>query len=100
MNPRRARTRRNFALESLELRSAPSHFGVMAHAVVALHHAHAAAHVRHLSDSEVNHKKEQSETNSSSDTSQDHSTDSSHSGSTSTDPSSPDPNSTDPRTDR
>ena len=58
MNPRRIRNRTAFGFESLEIRNAPSHFGVLAHAAAALHAVHAAAHVRHITDSEVNHKKE------------------------------------------
>jgi len=89
-----------FGFESLEIRNAPSHIGVVAHAAMALHPVHAAAQVRHLTDSEVNHKKELKETRSSVDTSQDTSTDPSNSGSTSKDPSSNDPSSIDPKSDR
>jgi hypothetical protein len=99
MNPRRNRNRTAFGFEALEIRNAPSHFGVVAHAV-ALHPVHAAAHVRHLTDSEVNHKNEVKEPRSSVDSSHDTSTDPSHSGSTSKDPSSTDPSSIDPKSDR
>jgi hypothetical protein len=65
----------------------------MAHAAVAAHRVVAAAHVRHFTDSEVNHQKELKERGTSVDSSQDGSNDPSNSGSTSTDPSSPDPKS-------
>jgi hypothetical protein len=51
MNWRATRSRRSFHLESLEVRNAPSHFGGLAHAALAVHQVHAAAHVRHFSDS-------------------------------------------------
>jgi hypothetical protein len=50
MNSRQNRNRRVFRFESLEVRNAPSHFGALAHAAVALHRAQAAAHVRHFND--------------------------------------------------
>ena len=100
MNPRRNRNRRTFGFESLEIRNAPSHFGVAAHAIAALRPVHAVAQVRHLTDSEVNHKKEVKEASSSVDSSQDTSTDPSNGGSTSKDPSSTDPSSIDPKSDR
>ena len=96
----RNRNRTSFGLESLEIRNAPSHFGVVAHAAAVVHAVHTAAHVRHVTDSEVNHKKELKESSSSVDSSQDTSTDPSNSGSTSKDPSSNDPNSIDPKSDR
>jgi len=96
MKSRRVRNRMTFGFESLEIRNAPSHIGVVAHAAMALHPVHAAAQVRHLTDSEVNHKKELKETGASVDTS----TDPSNSGSTSKDPSSNDPSSIDPKSDR
>jgi hypothetical protein len=100
MNSRRIRNRSAFGFESLEIRNAPSHFGVVAHAAAALHPVHAAAHVRHITDSEVNHKKELKETSSSVDSSQDTSSDPSNSGSTAKDPSNNDPGSVDPKSDR
>jgi hypothetical protein len=93
MNRRRTRTSRTFGLESLEIRNAPSHFGVVAHAAAALRQVHPAAHVRHIADSETNHKKELTESGSSLDSSKDSGTDSINSGSSSNDPSSPDPKS-------
>jgi hypothetical protein len=99
MTSRRSRNRRVFNFDSLEMREAPTSLGVMSHAALVLHHNLAAAHVRHLSDSEVNHKKETREASSSVDSSQDHSTDLSG-GSTSKDQSSRDGSSIDPRTDR
>jgi hypothetical protein len=108
MTSRRNRKRTAFGFESLEIRNAPSHFGIGAHAAfgigahaaAAIHPVRAAAHVRHLTDSEANHKKEATEARSSVDSSQDSSRDQSNSGSTSTDPSSNDPNSVDPKSDR
>jgi hypothetical protein len=50
MSSRTTRSRRTFSLESLEIRNAPSHIGGLAHAALALK-VHAAAHVRHFSDS-------------------------------------------------
>jgi len=100
MNPRRIRNRTAFGFESLEIRNAPSHFGVLVHAAAALHAAHAAAHVRNITDSEVSHKKELKETSSSVDSSQDTSSDPSNSGSTAKDPSSNDPAGIDPKSDR
>ncbi len=48
MSTRPIHNRRVFRLESLEVRSAPSHFGVVGHAALALHQVHAAASVSHL----------------------------------------------------
>jgi hypothetical protein len=93
MNRRPTRSRVSFALESLEIRNAPSHFGVVAH-VAAVHHVvHAAAQVRHVTDSEVNRQKEVKEASSSVDSSQDGVNDPSNGSSTSTDLSSTDPKS-------
>jgi hypothetical protein len=79
-----------FRFESLEIRNAPSHFGAVAHAAIALHNIKPAVHVRHL-DSERNQKVETTEKNSAADTSQDtNSTDS-----TSRDPGSNDPSGVD-----
>jgi hypothetical protein len=97
MTSRRNRKRTTFAFESLEFRNAPSHFGVVAHAAAALHPVHTAAHVRHITDSEVNHKKEVVESNSPVDTSRDSSPNSGSTDPTSTDPSSPDLKSIDTR---
>jgi hypothetical protein len=76
MTSRRNRKRTAFALESLEIRNAPSHFGMVAYAAAALHPVHTAAHVRHITDSEANPKKELTEPRSSVDSSHDNSTDS------------------------
>ena len=99
MKSRRPRNRTPIGLESLEFRNAPSHFGVVAHAAAALHAAHATAHVRHIADSEVSHRKELTETSTSVDSSQDSSSDPS-TGSTTNDPSSNDPSGVDPKSDR
>jgi hypothetical protein len=93
MNSRRSRQRLTFGLESLEIRNAPSHFGVAAHAAALLRPVHAAAHIRHVADSEVNRKKELTEASSSVDSSRDTSNDPSNSGSTSNDPGRVDPKS-------
>jgi hypothetical protein len=109
MNARRNRNHRTFGLESLEIRNAPSHFGIVAHAAATIHPVHVAAQVKHITDLEVNHKKELTETGSSADSSRDSkdspstdpsSTDSSRKDSPSSDPSSTDPSSTDPKSDR
>jgi hypothetical protein len=98
MKPRRTRNRTAFGFESLEIRNAPSHFGVVAQAAAVVHHVHAAAHVKHLTDSEVNHKKELTETVSSADTSKDASSDPGGV-STSKDSSGNDPGGVDPKSD-
>ncbi len=91
MTRRRTRNRTAFGLESLEIRNAPSHFGVVAHAAAAVHALHAAAHVRHVRDSEVNPQTELKESSNSIDSSQDGSKD----------PSTPnDSSSVDPKSDR
>lgn len=54
MNPRKSQNRRAFRLESLEVRNAPSHIGALAHVALAMHHA--AAHVRHFTDSSSHDK--------------------------------------------
>jgi hypothetical protein len=56
MNSRTTRRRRSFGLESLEIRNAPSHFGGLAHAALAVHKVHAPAQVRHFSDSSAHDK--------------------------------------------
>ena len=53
MSTRPTRHRRTFRLESLEIRNAPSHFGVVAHVAAASHHAHAPAVVRHFNDTQA-----------------------------------------------
>ena len=45
MSTRQIRNRKVLRLECLEVRNAPSHFGVIGHAALALHQVHAAAHV-------------------------------------------------------
>ena len=96
MRNRSIHSRKAFQLESLETRNAPSHFGGLAHAAVAIHraHAHAPAQVRHFSDPQSTDKNGQQET-SSVDQSRDHGVET-----TSHDPSSNDPNSIDPKADR
>ena len=86
MNSRSTRNRKSFQFDSLEIRNAPSHFGAVAHAAVALHHTHAAAHVRHLNDPQSADKSQAKETTSA-DTSQDNGVETT----SSKDPSSPDP---------
>jgi hypothetical protein len=93
MNLRRTRQRRTLGLESLEIRNSPSHSGVTAHAASLVRPIHAAAHVRHVADSEVNHQKELTEARSSIESSRDMSNDPGNSGSTSNDAGSIDPNS-------
>ncbi len=56
MTTRTTRSRRFFRLESLETRNAPSHFGGLAHAAMAVHKVHVAAQVRHFSDSQAHDK--------------------------------------------
>ena len=53
MRPRNFRNRRALCLDLLEIRNAPSHVGGLAHVALAVHNVHAAAHVRHFSDSQV-----------------------------------------------
>jgi hypothetical protein len=96
MDTRPIRGRKVIRLESLEVRSAPSHFGVMGHAAVALHKVHAAAQVRHFNDSRSTDKNEAREKNSGADRSQDHSgTETNSNDPNSNDPGSNDPNSID-----
>jgi hypothetical protein len=99
MKSRQIRHRRAFQFESLEIRNAPSHFGAVAHAAIALHAVHAAAHVRHL------HNTSATERNSSIDKSQDGSTTETNSSldksrDQSVDTTSNDPSSIDPKSDR
>jgi hypothetical protein len=56
MNTRTSRSRRSFLLESLEVRNAPSHFGGLAHAALAIHKAHVPAQVRHFNDTQAHDK--------------------------------------------
>jgi hypothetical protein len=56
MRPRNSRNRRAFRLDPLEIRNAPSHVGGLAHVALAVHNVHAAAHVRHFSDSQARDK--------------------------------------------
>ncbi len=67
MNTRPIRNRKVFRLESLEVRNAPSSFGVMAHAAVAVHQVHAAAHLSHLSVTQSTDKRETPEVKSATD---------------------------------
>jgi hypothetical protein len=90
MSRRQARNRGSFGLESLEIRNAPSHVGLAGHVTAIVH---AAAHVRHINDSEVNRQKELKESSNSVDSSQDGSKDRSVDSSNSNDPSSVDPTS-------
>jgi hypothetical protein len=89
MNTRQARSRKVFRLESLEVRNAPSHFGVAGHVALALHAHHAAAEVSRFHDSRSTDRTESREKNSGAD----RSNDSSGLEKNSTDPSSPDPSS-------
>jgi hypothetical protein len=104
MNTRPTRNRKVLRLESLEIRNAPSHFGVLGHAAVAVHKLHTAAHVRRFSDSPSNDKHETQESNSGADRSQDRigaetsSPDRNSNDPTSNDPSSNDPSSIDQTT--
>jgi hypothetical protein len=93
MTRRHIRNRRSFGLESLEIRNAPSHFGMAAQVAAVAHSVRPVAHVRHISDSEVNHQKELTEKSSSVDSSQDGSKDQSNDSSSSNDRSSVDLNS-------
>jgi hypothetical protein len=56
MSTRTNRSRRTFRLESLEIRNAPSHFGGLARAAMAIHKVHAPAQVRHFSDTQAHDK--------------------------------------------
>jgi hypothetical protein len=94
MNSRQIRNRRVFRFESLEVRNAPSHFGALAHAAVALHKAPAAAHVRHFNDPQSTDKSPSQE-KTGVDLSKDKGVETS-----SPDPSSNDPSSIDPKGDR
>jgi hypothetical protein len=97
----RQRNRKVFRLESLEVRNAPSHFGVVGQAAVALHKLHAPAQVSHFNDSRSTDKHETREKSSGADKSRDssgiekNSNDPSSNDPSSNDPSSPDPNSVD-----
>ncbi len=91
MSSRNRRARGVFSLEPLEGRSAPSHVGLVAHALVHVHQAQPAAHVEKLSDRQVQEKAHPAESQSSADTSLDTSRDSSSSQSGATDKNSPDP---------
>ena len=92
MSTRPIRNRKVLRLESLEVRNAPSHFGVMEHAALALQQVHAAAHVSHVNDSRSTDKYQTPEVKSGTDKS----VDPTSSESNSPDPNSPDPNSVDP----
>ncbi len=59
MKFRSMHNRRSFCLESLEIRNAPSHFGGLAPAAVAVHAATTMAHVRHPHDAAEASKKDQ-----------------------------------------
>ena len=56
MSRRTTRNRKAFQLESLEFRNAPAHVGGLAHVAVAIHHVHAAAQVKHFSDTQSTDK--------------------------------------------
>lgn len=51
MSTRQIRNRKVLRLECLEVRNAPSNFGVIGHAALTLHQVHAAAHVSQVNDS-------------------------------------------------
>ena len=91
MSSRNRRARGVFSLESLEGRSAPSHVGLLAHALVHSHGVQPAAHVEKLSDHQGQEKAHPGESKSAADTSQDGSVDSSTSQTGGTDKNSPDP---------
>jgi hypothetical protein len=84
-------------LESLETRNAPSHFGGMAHAALAIHRAstHSAAEVRHARDMGSSDNNDRQETKSPVDPSPDHEV-----AATSHDPSTNDPGTIDSQGDR
>ena len=101
MSTRQIRNRKVLRLECLEVRNAPSNFGVIGHAALTLHqvHAaahvsqvHAAAHVSQVNDSPSSDKYHTPEEK----TAIDKSVDPTSSETNSPDPSSPDPNSVDP----
>jgi hypothetical protein len=85
MNYRRTRSRTVFGLESLEIRTAPSHVSALAHVVHQVHVARPAAHVEKLPETH------RTESNTSIDQSKDAASGTTDTSSTSTDPSSPDP---------
>jgi len=92
MSTRLIRNRKVLRLESLEVRNAPSHFGVTGQAALALQQVHAAAHVSHFNDSRSTDKDQTPEVKSGTDKSGDPTS----SETNSPDPSSRDPNSVDP----
>jgi hypothetical protein len=77
MRNRSSHNRQAFQWESLEIRNAPSHFGGLPHAAVALHHAHTntPAQVRHLNDPQSTDQNHQQETPTGVDQSRDHGVD-------------------------
>ncbi len=97
MARRKPLARKFFGLESLEVRNAPSHVGLISHAIAAVHPVHATAHVTHLSPAKITVRHDAPEVKTAADrsvdaTRTDTSSPDTHSPSTpgSTDPSSPD----------
>jgi hypothetical protein len=56
MSSRRTRSRRTFGIESLEIRTAPSHVSALAHAFVHLSSGHSPAHVARLNTGQAGEK--------------------------------------------
>ena len=84
MNTRRTRGKAILGLESLEIRTAPSHVSALAHAVPLVHVATPTAHVEKL------HESHESKTSTDTDSSNDGPSGTIEPPSTSPDPSSPD----------
>jgi hypothetical protein len=59
---RRIRSRSFFALESLEIRTAPSHVSALAHALPHVHHIQPVAHVEKVHDTKAKESNQSSET--------------------------------------
>jgi hypothetical protein len=91
MSTRRSRSRNILALESLEIRTAPSHISPLAHAVVHIQHIKPAVHVEKVHDTHVKETIQSVETKTGTDPSSDTGT-----GSTSIDTSPHDTTSKDP----
>ena len=92
MSNRRIRSRSILGLESLEIRTAPSHVSALAHAFAHVQHIRPAVHVEKIRDTQAKESNQSVETKTGLDTSPDKS-----SGSTSTDTSPNDSNSKDPK---
>jgi len=92
MSNRRIRSRSILSLESLEIRTAPSHVSALAHAVVHVQHIRPAIHVEKLHDTQAKESNQSVETKTGLDTTPDKS-----GGSTSTDTSPNDSTVKDPK---